>query len=526
LIIKHTERSVLGLVLSLTKQPGYLAKDNRAVIIYTKIYGDTEIFIPTKIAFLNLNRITLTLRFHVACFVDIFLYLLAYTYIEYTMTIRSLIFFLMTSLLSAAGFAQSINTAKLDSFFNVLSAKNKIMGSFAIAKKGEVVYKRSVGYSNDNVPASENTLYHIGSVTKVFTATMIFQLIKEGKLSLNATLNTWFPQIPNAKQITIEMLLDHRSGLFDFVNDVPDELWITKPHTKNEILNKIITGKVNFLPNADFAYSNSGYLLLAYIIEKITRSSFNESLQKRICSKIGLKNTYSSNNSTLAKNGAASYAFATKWEKKTEIYFPNVIGAGDILSTPTDLIAFDEALLDGKLVSAQSLNLMKAFKNGSFGMGIDRIPFGNHTGYGHGGDTYGTHALVAYFIDDKLTVTYCINGEVYPHNDVAMAMLSICYGTKYAIPAFKNITVSNEILNKYTGVYYSTQASLKITVTINGPVLLIQLTGESAIVMDAMENNVFKNDAVGAVVEFNADKNEMTLKQNGESFLFRKDKER
>ena len=400
------------------------------------------------------------------------------------------------------------------------------MGSFAIAKNGEVVYKRSVGYSNDNVPASENTLYHIGSVTKVFTATMIFQLIEEGKLSLNATLNTWFPPIPNAKQITIEMLLDHRSGLFDFVNDVPNELWLMRPHTKNEILNEIITGKVHFLPNADFSYSNSGYILLAYIIEKITGRSYNENLQKRICSKIGLKNTYSSNNNTLAKDEAASYSFTTKWEKNIDIYFPNVIGAGDILSTPTDLIVFDEALLDGKLVSAQSLNLMKAFKNGSFGMGIDWIPFGNHIGYGHGGDIHGTHSLVAYFIDDKLTVTYCINGEVYPHNDVGIAMLSICYGTKYAIPAFKNITVSNEILNKYTGVYSSTQISLKIKVTISGPALFIQATGEPAIVMDAMENNIFKNDAVGAVVEFNADKSEMTLKQDGGNFLFRKDKER
>lgn len=442
------------------------------------------------------------------------------------MTIRFLIFFLITILLSASGFAQNINTAKLDSFFNVLSAKNKIMGSFAIAKNGEIVYKRSVGYSNDHVPASENTLYHIGSVTKMFTATMIFQLIEQGKLSLNTTLDTWFPKVPNAKQITIEMLLDHRSGLFDFVNDVPDKLWITRPHTKNEILNEIINGKAHFLPNSSFFYSNSGYVLLTYIIEKITSRSYNENLQKRICSKVGLKSTYSSNNNTLAKDEAASYGFTTRWQKNTEIYFPNVIGVGDILSTPTDLIAFDEALLNGKLISAQSLNWMKTFKDGSFGMGIERVPFYDHTGYGHGGDTYGTHSLIADFIDDKLTIAYCINGEAYPHNDVAIGMLSICYNTRYSIPEFKNIAVSNEILSKYTGVYSSTQIPLKITVTINGAALFIQATGQPVIVMDAVDNNTFKKDAVGAVVVFNADKNEMTLKQGGGNFLFKKDQGR
>jgi D-alanyl-D-alanine carboxypeptidase len=167
---------------------------------------------------------------------------------------------------------------------------------------------------------------------------------------------------------------------------------------------------------------------------------------------------------------------------------------------------------------------MKTFKDGSFGMGMERVPFYSHTGYGHGGDTYGTHTLVADFTDDKLVVAYCINGEAYPHNDVAIGILSICYNAKYEIPAFKTITIPNEILNKYTGVYSSAQIPLKITVTTSGTGLLIQATGQPAFAMDAMRNDVFKNDAIGVAVEFNASKNEMTLKQGGGNFLFRKDK--
>jgi len=432
--------------------------------------------------------------------------------------------FLMAALLSAPGFSQNINTAKLDSFFNVLSAKNKIMGSFAIARNGQIVYKRSIGYSTENIPASENTLYHIGSITKMFTATMIFQLIEEKKLSLNTTLDTWFPRIPNAKQITIAMLLSHRSGLFDFVNDESDKLWITKPHSKSEILNTIITGKQHFLPNSGFSYCNSGYALLTYVIENITGQPYNENLQKRICLKTGLKNTYSPVNNELKKNEAASYSFTTKWEKDTEIYFPNIKGVGDILSTPADLIVFNEALLNGKLISLTSIQLMKPFNNEAFGMGLQKVPFYSHTGYGHGGDTYGTHSIVGDFVDDNLVIAYSINGEAYPHNDVSIGILSICYNTKYEIPAFKGIAIPDEILKKNIGVYSSAQIALKITVTVKGPVLFMQATGQPAFALDAVKNNLFKNDAIGAVAEFNAGKNEMTLKQGGRTFLFSKDK--
>ncbi len=122
--------------------------------------------------------------------------------------------------------AQEINTARLDSFFNALSANNKSMGSFAISKGGKVVYQKALGYSlidsGEKITATPNTLYRIGSITKTFTATLIFQLIDEKKLTLNTKLAKYFPQMPNAEQITIAHLLSHKSGLADFVNDAKD----------------------------------------------------------------------------------------------------------------------------------------------------------------------------------------------------------------------------------------------------------------------------------------------------------------
>lgn len=435
---------------------------------------------------------------------------------KYLLTVAC-IFFIVSQASS-----QDLNTAKLDTFFNVLSEHNKIMGSFAIAKKGKVVYERSIGYANGNIPATKNTLYHIGSVTKMFTATMIFQLIDEGRLSLNSTLDKWFPVIPNSRQITIKMLLDHRSGLFDFVNDDTDTSWLTKPHTKDELLKKIISGKTHFLPGTGFSYSNSGYLLLAYIIETITKHSYNDNLQMRICKRIGLKNTYSPPNNTLKKNEADPYVFGTKWEKITDIYFPNVTGVGNILSTTTDLIKFDSMLLGGKLISASNLKLMKTVQDGIFGTGMLIVPSDDsHTGYGFAGDTYGTHTLVLSFSDDQLIVSYCINGEAYPHEDVTTGILNICFNQQYQIPVY--IYIPNEILANYVGIYSSTQFLLKFTVTNLKGILTAQATGQSSFTLEAIKKNEFKQSEAGIIMSFDSDKNEMTFKQGSKTFLFKKE---
>lgn len=444
------------------------------------------------------------------------------------MSKKILLFFIFLGLSSTSLFSQAINTSRLDSLFDALSKNNKTMGSVAIAKNGKIIYTRSLGYSNisdnENTPASSKTLYRIGSITKMFTATMIFQLIEENRISLNTNLKNFFPNIPNANKITIRTLLNHRSGLFDFVDD-QDPVWLTRPQTKQMIVSKIIKGKIHFLPNENFSYSNTGYLLLAYIIEKITNQTYNENLQKRICKKIQLKNTYSPANNKLKNNEANSFAFSnSKWKKVTDIYFPNVVGVGDILSTPSDLIKFDEALLSGKLISQTSLDSMKTFANNTFGMGIMKVPFYSKIGYGHAGDTYGTHTLVANFPSDSLTLASCFNGENYPHNEINIDILHICFNEKYEMPTFKTFEIPEELLNKYVGVYSSNDLPLKITITKEYNNLFAQATGQADFPLEAIEKNQFRFVPAGIVMTFDIEKNEVIMKQGGRSYRFTKDK--
>src|SRR5882672_1737035 len=120
---------------------------------------------------------------------------------------------LLTLVLFPAGYAQTLDKAKLDQLFDRLLEKNKGMGSLTLAKDGNVLYSRSFGYSQINGNESAETKFRIASITKTYTAVMIFQLVEEEKLRLTDTLDRFFPQIPNATKITIGQILAHRSGI-------------------------------------------------------------------------------------------------------------------------------------------------------------------------------------------------------------------------------------------------------------------------------------------------------------------------
>ena len=191
--------------------------------------------------------------------------------------------------------AQSVNTAKLDSFFTSLEANNKMMGSVAVAKNGKLLYTRSVGYAQvaagAGVKADGNTKYRIGSISKMFTATMIFQLFEEKKLTPETKLASFFPEIPNADKITIAQMLSHHSGIYNFTNDSTYVQWMEQPKTQKEMLAIMAAHTPAFAPGEKAEYSNANYVLLGYIIERTTKSTYSEQLKKRVLDKAGLKNT-------------------------------------------------------------------------------------------------------------------------------------------------------------------------------------------------------------------------------------------
>ena len=437
----------------------------------------------------------------------------------------------LTALLGAATLtasAQQLNTAKLDSLLTSLATNNKMMGSLAVSRNGQVVYNHAFGSAQlaPQVPATTATRYRMGSITKMFTAVMIFQLMEERKLTLGTPLATFFPQLPNAKTITIDQLLSHRSGLHNLTADAAYLGYMTQPKVQAELLAIMSKYSPDFEPGAKFDYSNSNYIVLGYIVEKLGKQPYAQALQKRVVAKAGLKNTYYGGKIDPAKQEAFSCkpTGSGGWQPDTESNMSTPGGAGAVVSTPADIDRFLEALFAGKLVSAASLGEMKTIRDG-FGRGIMLLPFHGKPGYGHGGIIDGFQSLASYFPDDKLAITLSTNAHKYAIGDAMGGVLSICFNQPYKIPDFAApaFVPAAADLNRYAGTYASPNIPLKITFTKDGNTLMSQATGQQPIPLEPVSQGVFKFDPAGIVTEFDAAKPTFTLKQGGGTFVFTKE---
>lgn len=429
--------------------------------------------------------------------------------------------FLLFALLATATFAQNFNSAKLDSFFNSLAANNKYMGNIAIAQNGKTIYAKAIGKADveTNKIALTDSKYRIGSISKTFTAALIFKAVDEKKLLLNQTIVKYFPTVKNADKITIANLLQHRSGIFNFTNN-PDYLkHNTEKKTRDELVSMISTYPSNFEPDNKAEYSNSNYVLLSIILEKIYKKSYKDILNEKIIMPLKLNNTYYGDTINLANNEVNSYSFAGIWLKQPETDMSIPLGAGAIVSNPADLNKFIEALLEGKIVSAASLAQIKTIKD-NFGMGLTRIPFYDKEGFGHGGAIDGFTSLLYYFPTDKLAIAITSNGNNYANNDILIAGLNTYFGKDFTVPSFKEITLKPEELDPYLGIYASPSFPMKIAITKKENVLIAQATGQGPLELKATAKNTFEFIAAGIVLEFNPITKQMVLKQGGGKYLF------
>lgn len=434
-------------------------------------------------------------------------------------------FFLLTmalGLLFQSGYAQDFDKAKLDDYFNALEKNNRFMGSVTALQNGQIIYSKTVGFADieNNVRADENSKYRIGSISKTFTAVLILKAVEENKIELDHAIDKYFPTIQNAGDITIERLLYHRSGIRNFTDDEKYLVWNTQEKTEAEMTEIIAEGGSVFEPGSQTAYSNSNYVLLSYILEKRFQKPYAQLLKEYITEPAGLQNTRLGGKIIPENNECKSYRFDGEWklESETDISIP--LGAGGVISTPTDLVRFSEALFGGKLLSEESLEQMKTTKE-NFGMGLIQIPFYSQSGLGHGGGIDGFASIFCHFPKTNLSYALTSNGANYNINDISIAVLSAINGMPYEIPDFKTVYVDPTALDQYLGVYSSSQLPLKITITRDHDTLMGQATGQSAFPLEAAGGDKFRFDQAGIVMEFNPAEKTMILIQGGGRFLYK-----
>ena len=340
--------------------------------------------------------------------------------------------------------------AKGDSLQKILrkyTAKG-IPGASIAVKDGSGSWQGAAGFSSleNETPMQANQLQYGFSITKTFTAVSIMQLKERGNLALDKPIKNYLPQalhnlVPQTGNVTVRMLLNHTSGYNDYVRlDEFQQRWLTDPMkvwTREDYYDLIRRNiKINFTPGTDFLYSNVNYYLLSLIIDNVTGQPHSNWMQKNIIDKLGLSKTYYKHSTNYPfyqslpdcywpryPDGVISNITAAQqvWMQNEEY------GTTGIIATPKDYITFLKSLVDGELVSTQSLAEMRTWVQGKtaaepdYGLGLTYWGYKGKMQYGHDGDGIGATAMLVYFPASNTYVFIAANatlemgGEMQQH---------------------------------------------------------------------------------------------------------------
>lgn len=421
----------------------------------------------------------------------------------------SVLFILMIQ--AQFGFAQYDFYLKTDSLLNYLYLNNRFCGSVFIAKGDEILYNKQFDSHADEINE-----YHIGSITKMFTATIIYQLADEGKLSIADHLQKYFPQIPNAEDISIEQMLGHQSGIHDIINDVQFANYRTDTLSRTALIEKIAAQKPSFKPGKTTAYSNSNYILLGFIIEDLLHQPYSEVINERILLPLGMQHTRLETTETDPAKSIGCYKFnGEEWVLMEPETNPTITyAAGGMISTVSDLNIFMKALFNYQIISSAWIDTMSKVSANGYGHGLFYTPFESHKGYGHTGHIDEFHSAAIYMQADSISFIICLNGMNYKLNDIALGIMSYYFNAPYTFPEINRITLNSEQLNPYCGTY-----RLKLFHFI--PITKIKMESAHGVIYTATENNFeeektiaepigadsFKNFTYNSTLQFSHKKN-------------------
>jgi len=291
-----------------------------------------------------------------------------------------------------------------------------------VVRDGRLVYVHAYGFRDleGRIPASVDTLYEIGSITKQFTAAAILQLQDAGKLDIDAKVSTYVPDAPHAGEITLRQLLAHTSGLPDYF-DPGNEEQFTKPVTFQQLMRLVADKPLDFQPGSNSSYSNTGYIILGRIIEVASGQSYRDYVRAHLLVPAGMTRTYTVADEPSLATMAKGYRHVDgKLERGLIISESFGWSAGDLVSTVGDLEKWNEALTGGKIVPMSDYALMTtpqtttAGGNSGHGLGLFIATRNGQPRIGHTGGSFGFTAANFYFPKQKLRIIALTNDADAP----------------------------------------------------------------------------------------------------------------
>jgi D-alanyl-D-alanine carboxypeptidase len=430
-------------------------------------------------------------------------------------------------LLAPAAPAQDV-AAKADAFVQPFVDQKRFQGSVMLALDGKPLFRKAYGlanveWENANTP---DTKFRLGSVTKQFTSALILQLVEQGKVKLDDSIRKYYADAPEAWQpVTIHHLLSHQSGIPSYT-ELPGffEKQAGTARTPAEIIQLTQSKPLEFVPGTKFKYDNTGYILLGYVIEKVTGRSYEDQLQKAILDPLGMKDTGFDHYTAILKHRADGYEYAgDKLRRAAFLDMSLPYAAGSLYSTVDDLLKWDQALYGTQVLSAASKEKMWTPNLSDYGYGWMIAKRYGERSLEHGGGINGFNTMLIRMPDKKLVAIVLANANTQATGPIAAGLLAIALGQPVEAPKQRTpISLPPEAMKAFEGIY-AMNPNFKLTIKVEGDHLSTQATGQGAVRIDPMSPTRFFNDALNAEIEFEKDGAALTLYQNGAVIKFKRE---
>jgi CubicO group peptidase (beta-lactamase class C family) len=424
------------------------------------------------------------------------------------------------ALTAAPASAQDI--ARMEQVIQAAVDKKTFMGSVLVARGNEILLNKGYGQADLEweIPNTPTTKFRLGSMTKQFTAASILLLEERGKLRIEDPIKQHLPDVPAAwHAITIYNLLTHTSGIPNFTA-LPDYQKL-KPFasTVEKTLEVLRDKPLDFAPGERMSYSNSGYLVLGRLIEKVSGTSYAAFVKENIFVKLGMKDSGFDSNSEIIARRAAGYSPSPTGPINAEfIHMTIPHAAGALYSTTEDLLRWQQGLFAGKVLSAASLQKMITPFKESYALGVAVRAMDGRKAVTHGGGIEGFNTILSYYPDTRITVAVLANINGPASDQIGRSLGAIAHGDVVKLNTErKEIVLPPATLARYVGEY-EMAPKVTLTITLEGDRLMAQLTGQSKTQIYPESETAFFLKVVDAQIEFVSEGEKVThlvLQQGG-----------
>lgn len=414
---------------------------------------------------------------------------------------------LAVALVPALAAAQ--DTARMEELIRARVDDGTFTGTVLVARGDEILLSKGYGLANRewNIPNTPSTKFRLGSVTKQFTAAAILKLAEQGKLALDDTVKKHWPAAPAAwDAVTIRHVLTHTSGIPNFTSFPEMRTWRITETTPEKTVAYFRDKPLDFAPGARMNYSNSGYVLLAFLIERVSGQGYADFIRANVFEPLGMRDSGYDLHATIIERRASGYTMTAQGVRNApyvEMTLPS--GAGALYSTTEDLLKWTQGLFGGRLLSAASLEQMTTPFLNNYAFGVVVGTAGGRKTVEHNGGIEGFNTHLTYYPESKVTVAVLANLNGNVPGQLAPQLGTLAHGDAVVLPSERTtIELPRDKLDRLAGTY-ELAPTANMVITVEGTQLMSRLGPQPVVPLFAESETKFFPRVVEAEIEFELD---------------------